>query len=204
MSEFDDKAQDWDKNQMHLRRSEAIATELLARLPITNKMTALEYGAGTGLLSFLLKDRLAEITLMDNSREMIRVIESKISESGSTNMKALMLDLEKEDFDGQFDILYHQMVLHHVVNIDLLFSKSHSLIKPGGYLAIADLYKENGSFHGERFHGHKGFDVDQLGQKLEKMGYINIESKPCFTIRREDEKGEKKEYPIFLLTANKR
>ena len=78
MSEFDSKARDWDKNQLNVNRSEAIATALLTRLPITDKMTALEYGAGTGLLSFILKDRFAEITLMDNSQEMVKVAQSKI------------------------------------------------------------------------------------------------------------------------------
>lgn len=204
MSEFDSKAQDWDKNQMHVKRSEAIATALLDRLPITDKMTALEYGAGTGLLSFLLKDRLAEITLMDNSQEMIKVTQSKIAESGKKKMKALWIDLEKEDFQGQFDIIYNQMVLHHVGNIDLILSKFHALIKRGGFLAIADLYKEDGSFHGEAFTGHKGFDVDQLTQKLEKLDFRNIEFKPCYSIQHGNEKGELNDYPIFLLTANKK
>lgn len=34
-------------------------------------MTALEYGAGTGIASFLLKYYLKEITLMDHCAEMI-------------------------------------------------------------------------------------------------------------------------------------
>lgn len=203
MSEFDSKARDWDKNQLNVNRSEAIATALLTRLPITDKMTALEYGAGTGLLSFILKDRLAEITLMDNSQEMIKVTQSKIAESGNKKMKALWIDLEHEDFQGQFDIIYNQMVLHHVGNIDLILSKFHALIKPGGYLAIADLYKEDGSFHGEAFTGHKGFDVDQLTRKLENLDFKNIEFRPCYSIQRENDKGDKNDYPIFLLTANR-
>jgi 2-polyprenyl-3-methyl-5-hydroxy-6-metoxy-1,4-benzoquinol methylase len=204
MSEFDNRAGDWDKNQIHVKRSEAIAAALLNRLPITDKMTALEYGAGTGLLSFILKDRLAEITLMDNSQEMIKVSQSKIAESGNKKMKALWIDLEKEDYKGQFDIIYNQMVLHHVGNIDLILSKFHELIKPDGYLAIADLYKEDGSFHGDAFTGHKRFDVDQLTQKLEKLDFKNIVVKPCYSIQRENEKGEINDYPIFLLTATKK
>jgi len=203
MSEFDSRAGDWDKNQIHVKRSEAIATELVKRVPITNNMIGLEYGAGTGLLSFILKDRLAEILLMDNSQEMINVTESKIAVSGYLNMKALKIDLEKEDFEGQFDIVYNQMVLHHVVNIDLIISKFNSLIKPGGYLVIADLYLEDGSFHDQAFNGHLGFDVDLLKQQLENHAFKNVEVKPCYTIQRENEKGELKEYPIFLMIANK-
>lgn len=204
MSEFDNRAEDWDKNLIHVKRSEAIATELLSRIPITNKMKGLEYGAGTGLLSFILKDRLAEILLMDNSQEMIKVTEAKIIASGSKHMKALHIDLEKEDFNGQFDIVFNQMVLHHVGNIDLIISKFYSLIKPGGYLAIADLYKEDGSFHGEGFTGHKGFDVEWLKEQLDKHSFKDVETKPCYVIQRENEKGELIDYPIFLMTASKR
>jgi tRNA (cmo5U34)-methyltransferase len=203
MSEFDGKAKDWDKDQIHVKRSEAIAIELLKRISITNQMTALEYGAGTGLLSFILNDRLAEITLMDSSLEMTKVTLSKIAKSGNTKMRALWIDLEKDDFQGQFDIIYNQMVLHHVDNIDLIFSKFYALMKPGGYLAIADLYKEDGSFHGGKFNGHKGFDIDQLTQRLEKHNFKNIVINPCYTIQRENERGEIKEFPLFLLTATK-
>jgi len=201
MSEFDNRAGDWDKNLMHLRRSEAIAIALMCRVTISSKMTALEFGAGTGLLSFILKDKFSEIVMMDSSKEMIRVTEIKIAESGNQNMKALWIDLEKEDFTGQFDLVYSQMVLHHVNNIDLIFNKFKALIKPGGYLAIADLYTEDGSFHGDDFTGHNGFDVDRLNRQLETGGFNNIVIKPCFVIHRENENGEFKDYPVFLLTA---
>lgn len=203
MSEFDSRARDWDKNKIHVERSEAIATELLKRLPITDKMKALEYGAGTGLLSFILKDRLAEITLMDNSQEMIRVTATKIAETGNEKMHALLMNLEVDDFKGQFDIVYNQMVLHHVEDIDLILRKFYMLIKPGGYLAIADLYEEDGSFHGETFTGHKGFNAEKLEQLLEKHDFKNVVIKPCFTIQRENAASEIKSYPIFLLTANR-
>jgi 2-polyprenyl-3-methyl-5-hydroxy-6-metoxy-1,4-benzoquinol methylase len=203
LSEFDNRAGDWDKNQMHIRRSEAIATELINRVPLTKNMTALEFGAGTGLLSFILKDHFTEIIMIDNSQEMVRVTESKITVSGNQNMKALWIDLENDDFTGQYDIVYTQMVLHHVDNIDLIFSKFKTLIKPGGYLAIADLYSEDGSFHGDRFTGHKGFDTDQLTRQLEVIGFGNIVIKPCFIIHRENEKAEFQDYPVFLLTANR-
>jgi ubiquinone/menaquinone biosynthesis C-methylase UbiE len=41
-------------------------------------MKALEYGAGTGILSFLLSESFSEITLMDNSQEMVNVMHEKV------------------------------------------------------------------------------------------------------------------------------
>ena len=73
MSEFDARAREWDKDKMHMDRSMAIAARLEEMIPLDHSMKVLEYGAGTGILSFLLKDRFSEITLMDNSQEMIKI-----------------------------------------------------------------------------------------------------------------------------------
>ena len=77
MNEFDQKAQDWDKNKMHLERTIAIAGRLQDVIKDKPGMKALEFGAGTGLLSFYLKDRFSEITLMDSLREMLKMAEQK-------------------------------------------------------------------------------------------------------------------------------
>ena len=204
MSEFDQKATDWDKDQIHIQRSEAIASELLKMIPITSTMHALEFGAGTGLLSFILKDRLSEIIMIDNSKEMIRVVQEKIDAEQSLNMKALCVDLVKDPYENQFDLIYNQMVFHHVEDIEFIVKKFHTLLKPGGYLAIADLYTEDGSFHGKGFTGHKGFDVDQLATILVKQGFTNIQHTECFVINRVNEKLETTSYPVFLLTATRK
>jgi len=201
MSEFDDRARDWDKNQRYIDRSEAVAKAFLEMIPLHPGMKALEYGSGTALLSFALKDKFEEIVLMDNSKEMTAVTAEKIADQNIKNMTPLFFDLEHQDYDGRFDIIYNQMVLHHVNDVDLILSKFCSLLNPGGCLAIADLYAEDGSFHGEGFTGHLGFDVEHLSGKLEAIGFTNIKHQQCYSIEKTDEEGNKTEYPIFLLTA---
>ena len=203
MSEFDAKARDWDKNQRYIDRSEAVAKAMLQLIPIQDGMKALEYGSGTALLSFALKDKFSEITLMDNSREMTLVTEEKIAEQQVSNMKPLFFDLEKDEYQGDYDIIYNQMVMHHVGDIGLMFSKFHALLSPGGYIAIADLYSEDGSFHGEGFTGHLGFDVENLAGILLKSGFHNIKHQQCYSISKTHENGEVAEYPIFLMVASK-
>ncbi len=165
-NEFDLKAREWDKNQMHVERAAAIARAIEKTIPLNKNMKALEFGAGTGLLSFLLADRLAEITLMDNSTEMISMIKGKISSQQEQQMKPVLINLEHEDYPENFDIIYSQMVLHHVNDVAGVLKKFFRMLNPGGYLAIADLYTEDGSFHGEGFTGHKGFDVELLASDL--------------------------------------
>jgi len=203
MNEFDLKAPTWDKNQLHIERSEAIAGALRDMIPLGKSMRALEYGAGTGLLSFLLKDNFPQITLMDNANEMINVIRGKINVQGIRNMKPVMIDLEHENFTGEFEIIYSQMVFHHVENTDIILKKFHDLLTPEGYLAIADLYPEDGSFHGEGFSGHNGFDPEALSMQLTRNNFRDIRHRYCFTIRKVSEQGEIRQYPVFLLIANK-
>jgi len=199
MNEFDTKAFEWDKNNTHLERSAAIASELQKMIPLDNSMKALEYGAGTGLLSFNLKNLFAEITLMDSSTEMIKICNEKIRFYDTKHIKTILFDLEKSDYNQTFDIIYNQMVLHHVMEIDKIFRKFFSMLNSEGYLAIADLFPEDGSFHGPEANVHKGFDPDNLKTRLVDIGFKNTEYKNCFVIKRE---GEKK-YPVFLLVAKK-
>jgi ubiquinone/menaquinone biosynthesis C-methylase UbiE len=202
MNEFDIKAANWDANLMHLDRAEKIANRIREEIPLNKSMTALEFGAGTGLTSFLLSKYLNEITMMDNSQEMVRVMNEKILKSGADNLKAVYFDLEHSDYiAAKFDLIFTQMVTHHIVDIQSLFYKFAALLNPGGYLAIADLYTENGSFHGENFKGHNGFDPEELAVILRSRGFSGISHKKCYTLEREVTPGEIAKFDIFLLTG---
>jgi tRNA (cmo5U34)-methyltransferase len=202
-NEFDLKAREWDKNQMHVERAAAIALSMEKIIPLNKNMKALEFGAGTGLLSFLLADRLSEITLVDNSTEMINVIKGKISGQELPHLKPVLINLEKEDYPEHFDIIYSQMVLHHVEDVSGILKKFYRMMNPDGYLAIADLYTEDGSFHGDGFAGHKGFDVELLARELAGDGYKNITHHTCFTIPKITDEGTMKNFPVFLIVARK-
>jgi tRNA (cmo5U34)-methyltransferase len=204
MNEFDIKAAEWDRNPMHWERSEAIVKEIRKTIPLTGNMSAMEYGAGTGIASFLLRDHLKEITLMDNSSEMVRIIKEKIKATKVANLNVLNFDLEHKDYKKRkFDFIMTQMVLHHVADTDAIIRKFGNLLNSGGYLAIADLYEEDGSFHGDGFDGHNGFDPDKLSETLGKNHFRNISHKSCFVIEKEISESEIKQYGIFLLTAKR-
>jgi len=202
MNEFDTKAAGWDQNPMHRERSVAIVKELLRQVPVRKEMTAMEFGAGTGITSFLLKDHLKEITMLDSSVEMVKVMKEKVKAANTNNLKPLLFDLEKEEWSGnRFDLIITQMVLHHVIDLDNIFSKFYKIINPGGYLAIADLYPEDGSFHGEGFTGHKGFDINTLADWLREQGFGNISGRKCFVINKKISDTESRQFDVFLLIA---
>ena len=73
------------------------------------------------------------------------------------------------------------------------------MLNPEGYLAIADLFSEDGSFHGPDIKVHHGFDPEKLFEILKIAGFKNIKYKTVFEVKRES--GIK--YPVFLLVGQK-
>ncbi|NLE35662.1 MAG: class I SAM-dependent methyltransferase [Bacteroidales bacterium] len=202
MNEFDIKAKEWDSSSMHRERAKVVADEIIRRLPLTKDIKALEYGAGTGLLSFNLRENLGEITMIDSSEGMVNVLNDKIRHSGSDNMKAAMVNLENEDYTVErFDLIYTLMVLHHVNNIDRVLDRFSNMLVPGGYLAIADLHSEDGSFHGEGFSGHRGFDTGRLAARLLKYGFTDVDHSDVYLIDKITADSTRKQFQVFLMTA---
>jgi tRNA (cmo5U34)-methyltransferase len=203
-NEFDLKAFDWDENPVHHARSRAIAKEMLRLLPLQKEMRALEFGSGTGILSFLLKDYFNEIVMMDSSGEMVKVMTKKIEVKSVKNLKPILFDLENDSYGrSTFDLIFTQMALHHISDIEKIFNKFYKLVNPNGYLVIADLYQEDGTFHGEGFTGHKGFNIEELSSTLRKCKFNVIANEQCFVINKEISEKVTNQYPVFLLIANR-
>ena len=204
MCEFDDKARQWDSNPVHFQRSEAIARQITSNISLQPEMNALEFGAGTGILSVLLKDQLNHITLMDNSIEMVKMINKKTGDLYIRNFTPVHFDIEKEEYKSEpFDIIYSQMVLHHVSDIFLVLTRLTSLLKINGFIALADLYPEDGSFHDGEFNGHYGINPEEIKSMLQNLNYSDISYEKCFTIEKTYESGVTKQFPIFLIVARK-
>jgi tRNA (cmo5U34)-methyltransferase len=203
MSHFDASAREWDNNPGHWERSEAIAKTILETVPVKPEMKALEFGAGTGILSFFLGSLFSEIILMDSSGEMVKVMHEKVARTGLKHLKPMFFDLETADItDLAFDCIFTQMAMHHVGNIEKVINSFYRLLIPGGWLAIADLYREDGSFHGEGFTGHRGFDTDGLEQILSGAGFTSINTRHCFTVKKIIN-GNLNEFPVFLMVGRK-
>lgn len=204
MDSFDEKAKTWDQNPVNWERSEAIAQKIQQKIHLTPEMVVMEYGAGTGTLSFMLKDLVKEITLMDSSVEMVKVMKEKIRSSGESHLKPLLFNLETNDYtDKTFDLIITQMVMHHVGDTQAIIRKFYRLLNEGGHLVIADLYSEDGSFHGQGFEGHLGFDSNQMADQLKDTGFRNIDHEPCFVMKKQTETQGIKDFPVFILTAKK-
>ena len=203
MNNFDISAKTWDENPVHMDRSIGIAAKMQEMIPVHNGMKALEYGAGTGILSFLLRDKLGTIVMMDNSAGMVEVMKEKVAFQKTENFVPLCYNLENKRYNDYFDLIFNQMVLHHVADVPSLFEKFYQMILLDGFLAIADLYTEDGTFHGSGFDGHNGFDPEKLKVLLLEVGFKSVDYEECYATNRKNEEGYNKSFPIFLLVASK-
>ncbi len=200
MNTFDARAREWDSDPVKVERARSVAASLRREIALAPGMTALEYGCGTGLLSFFLQPYLGAITLADSSTGMLEVLGEKIAAAKVKNMTPLHLDLLTDPLpDTRFDLVYNLMVLHHIPDTAQILAGFFALLKLGGRLAIADLDQEDGSFHTEAFDGHKGFDRHRLRRLLKQAGFAKIHFTDCYEQMRNGRR-----YPLFLAVAEKR
>lgn len=160
MEDFDEKSKTWDEEPRRVERAKIVANEIIKLLPNNGTMKGLEYGCGTGLLSFNLQPYFKHITLADTSQGMLQIAQQKINNANIENMKTQMIDLTiDKSISEKFDIIYTVMVLHHIHNTGEIIKNFSRIINKSGYLCIVDLDEEDGSFHGQDFDGHKGFKL---------------------------------------------
>lgn len=202
---FDTEAQNWDQDPEKVKRANIFAKEIIDFVHPDTFMKAIDFGCGTGLLSYALRNSFRSITLIDNSPGMISILEQKIKKNGLHNFQPLCIDpmidaLELKDFD----VVFSSMTIHHIHDLHKIMKIFNSSLKMGGFVCIADLVTEDGTFHSEHpdFDGHKGFDKDEIISILKANGFQTVYYKIVFTIVKELN-GENKKYPLFLLIGKK-
>jgi ubiquinone/menaquinone biosynthesis C-methylase UbiE len=204
MTNFDERARDWDSDPKKVERARFVADAIRKAVPLSSEMKALEYGCGTGLLSFALQPYLGQITLADTSQGMLDVLTEKIASANVTNMHPVRLDLASDPLPAEkFDITYSLMTLHHIQDVDAILTRFRDLLAPNGYLIVADLDKEDGSFHTDGSTDvHLGFDRDELQKRIERIGFGNVRFSTAYEIRKKID-NEEKTFPVFLMSAQK-
>ncbi|NEI75067.1 class I SAM-dependent methyltransferase, partial [Rhizobium lusitanum] len=66
---FDKYAKEWDDEE-RINRAKIISEKIEKTIPMNKDYSVMEFGCGTGLISFNLQDKFGKITLVDSSEGM--------------------------------------------------------------------------------------------------------------------------------------
>ena len=195
---FNEKAKDWDANKMRKMLSSAIGSSILEHVSLHDQMRVMDFGAGTGLISSQVAPLVKKIVAVDISEAMLNKLVSKPELHGKVEI--VCQDIIDKPIDEKFDLIMSAMAMHHVKDTSRLIQRFSEHLSPGAFIALADLDKEDGSFHPEDTEGifHLGFKRNELQIILEKYGFGGIRFLTAHTVNKEEKK-----YPIFLVTATK-
>ena len=135
---------------------------------------------------------------------MLDVLKEKIVAAGVTNMHPMRLDLATDPMPAErYHLTYSLMTLHHIPDTKDIINKFHALLEPNGYLLVADLDKEDGSFHTDGTTDvHKGFAQDELRKQVISAGFNNFTFSTVYEIKKKIDDKEKT-FPVFLMCAQK-
>ncbi|MDF1884508.1 class I SAM-dependent methyltransferase [Sulfurimonas sp. SAG-AH-194-C21] len=194
---FEDKAQDWDKDTTKTSTPLSIATAIKKKFTLNKNMSIMDFGVGTGLLGFEIAKDVKKVFGVDMSPSMLKKLREK--NSPELSIEAIEQDIVKEPLSDIFDGIVSSMTLHHVEDLEAFFRSIYKNLSKDGFIAIADLEKEDGTFHSDNTGVyHFGFIKEDLCEIVKKCGFKDITFENITTINK-----PQRDFGVFLLSAKR-
>ncbi len=202
---FDQAAASWDQEPRRVRLAQEVDQAIAQAVPLSPAMDVLDFGCGTGLLSLNLQPQVGRVTGADTSSGMLQALEAKVAAQGLGNVATLLLDGQGQAaLPGPYDLIVSNMTLHHVEDVPGLLTRLAAALKPGGWLALADLDPDEGQFHPDPTGVfHNGFERAWLGRQMRAVGLEGIQERTAASMRKPARDGAPRDFSIFLLTGQR-
>ena len=195
---FAHKSKSWDMNSKRVKNAKVISDGIIRNIDLKPTMKVMDFGAGTGLLSYFIAPLVDTIVAVDNSPSMLEMFREKEAEF-DCKTDILELDLSNRTIDEKFDGIISSMTIHHLKDTKELFKKFYNMLEVGGFIAIADLDSEDGTFHSDNVGVfHFGFDREALEQIATEIGFKNIHFELASTIKKPH-----CDFSVFLMVADR-
>jgi tRNA (cmo5U34)-methyltransferase len=196
---FDTAAATWDDNPARRAISMAVFEAIRQAVPLDRKMRVLDYGCGTGLLSFLLAGKVGSVLAVDTSDGMLEQVRMKVTQQGVKNVSVMQFDVTQDKkVVPANDLVASAMTMHHIAGTNVAIAGLAGMLKPGGWVAVADLCAEDGSFHADRSVPHNGFEPEQVAGWFRDAGLSEVTWRIVHDVDKNDRK-----YPVFCVFGKK-
>jgi len=198
---FEKLAKSWDSKPARVKGALTFVDKIKEFLPKDlSSYDLLDYGCGTGLVSFGFASDVKSIEGLDNSKAMVDVYNEKASKIGMNNITAKLHNINNENLQKEkYDLIVTNMTMHHIKDTQDFIKKLSTSLKPNGYLCIADLKSEDGTFHSDNTGvEHFGFDTQLIYNYFVNSNLNNINLGLLESINKPSNT-----YEVFYIIAQK-
>lgn len=197
---FDAKAATWDDDPQRRALAMDIVAAIRRRVPLAAGQRLLDLGCGTGLIGLPLAASTGALLGVDLSAGMVARFRAKAAGAGLAGVAAEVRDLVADPLPpASIDLAVSAMAFHHIEAIGPMLAAVARCLAPGGWLAVADLETEDGSFHDQPV-PHPGFDPAAFLAAMAAAGLAAVAQERVHILRRPP---SGRGYPIFLALARR-
>ena len=157
--------------------AKVITKEVKQELQNSKSKSLLDYGSGTGLISLELSNLVDSVLLVDSSKQMLAIAESKITNNKIKNARVLQTDFTEKTPEFKTDIILMSLVLLHIPDTQKILKELLNTLNNGGKLIIVDFDKNNNVSHPKI---HNGFSHDEMKKSLSEVGFTANEIKTFY------------------------
>ena len=146
-------------------------------LALAGPISVADLGAGEGTMSLMLARNAKEVIAVDNSEKMVEFGSSLAKENALSNLEFRLGDLEAPPIaPASMDLALLSQALHHASNPARAIIAAHTILKPGGRIAILDLLAHQFEAAREMYADlWLGFTEVQIDEMLRTAGFREID-----------------------------
>lgn len=170
---FENVAGQWDSVRPYYY-TESMRDFVVRKAFLYPDMIAADIGAGTGFMAAAIVERVSKVHVVDGSPAMLEMARKNLA--AYDNVEFHEADVTKLPFeDGSLDVVFANMVLHHIPEPSAAIKEMARVLQPGGRLLISNV--ETHTIPREvaqlaEIWSH--FSRDDIRAWMEQAGLVNI------------------------------